>query len=46
MTWMQFWLLTTAVYDAAYRVKNGNKHFIATICICGFMAILSGVMKW
>lgn len=46
MTWMQFWLLSAAIYDAAYRVKSGNTHFIITIIICVFMVILSGVMKW
>ena len=40
MTWFQFWLLTAAIYDAAYRLKNGGKHFIVTIFICLLMAFI------
>lgn len=38
MTWVQFWLLTAAIYDAAYRLKHGGKHFIITVAICLFLA--------
>lgn len=39
MMW-QFWLLTAAIYDANYRLKSGGKHFIATVLICLFMALV------
>lgn len=41
MTDVQFWLLCAAIYDAAYGVKTGGKHFVFTVAICMFMAILS-----
>jgi hypothetical protein len=47
MIWVQFWLLTAAIYDAAYRVKNGGKHFIVTISVCLLLALgcwLKGVL--
>lgn len=44
MTWFQFWLLTAAVYDAAYRLKNSGKHFLLTIVVCLLAAAISGVL--
>lgn len=40
MSWVQFWLLTAGIYDAAYRVKNADRgrHFILTITVCLLLA--------
>jgi hypothetical protein len=43
VTWVQFWLLTAAIYDAAYRLKYGNRHFIMTMFFCLVAAFASWV---